>query len=222
MKKISISFLMLALSGTLANSAYSTFNGLYTGAHVGYSHTRVKRDVKVDAPGVGSWHHHRSSRGDNLDLGLFLGFGGTLGSSNFYLGGETGIGYDRTHFKKNLYGHQVRAHLKPSIHYNFSGRLGYVLCTKNLIYGRVGFKGYTKKAKIHFVPTHHKDSFTRNGILLGAGYEFALSDHTLWRLEYQFLTGAHKTHKHTTNAFTAKTSHRAHNHTVLTGLSYKF
>ncbi len=222
MKKLSIALLMLSITSTVASAALSSFNGFYTGTHLGYNLTRVHQKSNVTTAGVPTWHRHRNFHNGNMDINLFLGFGSTIGYSNFYFGAEGALGYDRTHYKKNFLNRQVRTELKPSWHYNFSGRLGYIFCTKHLVYGRVGYSGFQKKAKVYYTNPRHTESFKRDGLLLGLGYEHAVNDHTFLRLEYQFHQGMHKTRRHRANTVRTKTSHHSNTQSYLVGIGYKF
>jgi opacity protein-like surface antigen len=224
MKKLYTLFLSMAFIPTV--TCATPFRGGYSGLNLSYSLTNLHPSVKAHNLVNGKVIYKKSTHvhGNNVDPGFFLGFGTPLDVNNFYLGGELAIGHDRAHFKKNYHTQfgKAKIQLKPTFHYTASARLGYIICTQHLIYGRLGYHGYDKK--VHITVPGKKATVQRSGPLFGVGVERVLANNLLLRGEYQFTHGNHKTIKRKYQAQNAhfKAHTNAHTHSALLGLVYTF
>lgn len=222
MKKVSLGLLALALTSTVASAA-GQFTGFYTGASTGYSRTNFDQKAKISAFGLSaSGKTHKGINGAIFDA--FLGYGSTLGQSGFYIGGELGLGYDTAHFssKNNVRGLTLRNKMDGSFFYNASARFGYVICNHTLLYTRIGYQAYNKKIT-QSVNGGDKQSYRRDGVIIGFGADHAVTKNLFIRGEYKYNAGHHYTRKGNIGGIVSvKHNVKTPSHTFLLGVGYKF
>lgn len=217
MKKVSLSLFALAMIPTVVG-AESQFQGFYTGAGVGYGRTNLHAKAKV--PGYKSKSHNKSI--DSAIFDAFIGYGAPIDVSGFYLGGELGFGYDTAHYslKKTFEDHTVKVRMKSGLFYHVAARLGYIICNKTLLYGRIGYQGHQHKAKFSISGNKTKHA-KRDGLILGFGADYALTKTTFLRGEYKYKFGHRSKHKINTDGERAHITTKIPSHTFLLGLGFK-
>jgi len=212
MKKILLSAMIsTVLAGsTLASTPSPAFHGLYAGGGLTYSVGKIKvkaRDISTAFTSKG------------LGFNGFLGYGGVF-YNGIYLGAELGLGYDGSLFKEKLTSDPLPngarltwlAKPKSKLTFNIAGRIGYAF-SKFLAYGKVG---YERRSKINTLGTF--GSFSRDGILLGIGGDYAMTERVFVRAEYTYNFGSRRK----ISILGINATFHTPTQTVLIGAGYKF
>jgi outer membrane immunogenic protein len=100
-----------------------------------------------------------------------------------------------------------------------------VFCNKTLVYGKFGYAWQPKmetELKDTVTNTTAKKSYSRNGLVLGAGVEHALTNNWLVRGEYKYNFGTKSKNENLNFAFPHKNEVKTSAHTLTLGVAYKF
>lgn len=211
---LSTAILSVLAGNAVANAPSPAFSGLYVGGGLTYSKSNLKSDFSTNTLSNKSATFSSSGVGGNG----FIGYGQVV-YGGLYLGGELSLGFDGSHFKDKTYtnrGIEVRLKSKSKITYNVVGRIGYVF-SNFLAYAKVGFEG---RSKIIILDNDGNSAINinRNGLLLGAGGDYAITRNVFLRTEYHYNFGSRKKWGDSNNSLTLRTP----THTVLIGGAYKF
>ena len=208
MKKILLSALAsTVLSGaTLAGAP--CFNGAYLGAGLDYMQEKVKLDGSLTIAGqTRSGSETLSSKGAGFKI--FGGYG-TVISGGFYLGGELTLGMDRLVGSKK----DEDFDANKKVNYGVAARAGYVF-SNVLVYGKVGYEG-RPSAKVAGV------NIRRDGFILGAGADFAVTNNVFVRAEYVHGFGFKTSKSGAVGNVAANVNLKPSTDTFLIGAGYKF
>lgn len=174
----------------IADEPSPAFNGFYIGGGLTYSSGKINNKlrfangnniVNVTARGVG--------------FNGFFGYGTYFGGG-FFAGAELGLGVDGARFGNrragtaNINGTStaVRFKSKSNVNYGIAGRVGYVFSSV-LPYVKVGFEGHgavklTTTDGTQLTYGGKPVNLRRNGLLLGGGVDYALTQNVFVRAEY--------------------------------------
>lgn len=154
--------------------AQSAFDGPYVGVYTGYT---TSNDT-TRAPGAKA-----DLNLDGWTYGGFFGYGKTF--DRLYLGGEGELGGLELSDKTKLVGGRVTG-LDGNETYGISARAGYLVTNDALVYGRVGWQRTNYEVNSALAGTSVSKSDTLNGVRVGGGVEYAVTDNILARLEYNY------------------------------------
>lgn len=160
----------LVAVGAAPTLAASPFDGAYVGAYTGYI------DNKGSAEGV------TGIDTDGWTYGGYAGFGKTF--DQFYFGGEVEIGTADIDGKGRI--GTVPATAKINESYGLAARVGFLASDNALFYGRVGWQRTNFEATAGAGASRVKADDTLNGLRVGGGLEYALTDNILTRVEYNY------------------------------------
>ncbi len=212
MKKILLSAMISTVlaGGALASAPSSAFHGFYAGGGLTYSEGDLTLSANNSSRTISS-----SGMGGNG----FLGYG-TVIYGGLYLGGELGLGYDGSQFRNKSFtinGRKGRLNSKTQLIYNLAGRVGYIF-SPFLVYGKIGFEG---RSEVNILDNNGNviTSVGRNGVLLGGGADYAITQNIFLRAEYTYNFGAQKKFSVRGNTATIRTKTPQ---TILMGVGYKF
>jgi opacity protein-like surface antigen len=200
MKKILLSALAsTVLSGaTLAGTP--CFNGAYLGAGLDYMQEKFKVSGIISAS--------KSVKGAGFKI--FGGYG-TIIADGFYFGGELTLGMDRVVGSEK--DKDLDANKKAN--YGIAARAGYVF-SNVLPYVKAGYEG-RPSFKVYNVL-----NVRRNGFILGAGADFAVTNNVFVRAEYVHGFGSKTNTSVTVRNVAANLSTKPSTDTFLIGAGYKF
>ena len=163
----------LSVAGSAAAQTSPFDGGLYIGAQGHYSY--IDADLSISGFGSDS---------DNLDGfggGGFIGYGGTNPGTIYYGGIEAEVGYDNADGSKSIGGTTIEAETKLT--FGVSARLGVVLASKYLLYGRAGWQRTKGKADFGIFGS---ESEWFDGFRFGGGVEGFITDNFSVRTEYTY------------------------------------
>lgn len=163
----------LVAVGAAPSLAQSPFDGAYVGAYTGYTDNNASAasgtaNAEFDADG---WLY-----------GAYAGYGKTF--DKLYLGGEIDLGSADISGKGTVAGLTTRLDTNES--YGISARAGYLVTNDALLYGRVGYQRTNYDVSVGTGATKISASDTLDGLRLGGGLEYALTDNVLARVEYNY------------------------------------
>ncbi|MFV3075109.1 outer membrane protein [Niveispirillum fermenti] len=163
----------LVAVGAAPSLAQSPFDGAYVGAYTGYTDNNASAasgaaNAKFDSDG---WLY-----------GAYAGYGKTFDS--FYLGGEIDLGSADISGKGTVAGLPTSLSMNES--YGISARAGYLISNDALLYGRVGWQRTNYEVSVGSGATRIKADDTLDGLRLGGGLEYALTQNVLARVEYNY------------------------------------
>ena len=185
-------------SSAFADAPSPAFNGFYVGAGLTYSNGKINNKSSL-LSNVGAGTIGGSSKGAGITG--FLGYGAILGGG-FYLGGELGLGYDGSRFNNKSGGTGIFSGMKfksSSLVYSIAARLGYAF-SNVLPYVKFGFEGRSganlKRADGSAAQFGNAGTIkaARNGLMLGAGLDYALTKNVFIRGEYTHSFGSKSTY----------------------------
>lgn len=176
---------VLALTAGAARAQDAAFQGAHISAGVSYA------DSSVDQPlynGTGRLKASETGTGYRLAAGYDWRMG------DFVVGGELGTRFGAWTVKNRVGTNTVEA---ASGAWDYSARAGVVMGDSALIYARLG--GARTRMRQSVTPTAGgsttRSTKTADGLLYGAGVEYALGDRWALRGEYSRVEGESKSHR---------------------------
>lgn len=197
------SLLALVVAGLGTAATAQSFNGPYVGAQIGWQHDRGS--LKADNPGGGTLSITDST--DAFVGGGFMGYDATVGG-NLVLGGEVGLDFGGTHID----GFDAKGRRTITV----TGRAGMLMNPQTLLYARGGYSN----GRFRFGDGAGSFSDNRDGWLLGAGVERALTPNMSARVEYRYSDFGDLADIVAYDRATRDVS--VNRHQVLLGVSYRF
>lgn len=159
----------LVAVGAAPSLAASPFDGAYVGVYTGYADNNGSNGAgDIDTDG---WTY-----------GGYVGYGKTF--DQFYFGGEAEIGSIDIDGKGTV--GTVPTTLKINESYGLAARAGLLVSDNALFYGRVGWQRTNYEAKIGTGAARFTVDDTLDGVRVGGGLEYALTDNVLTRVEYNY------------------------------------
>ena len=158
MKKIMIAAVAVLALGAASAHADTAFDGLYAGVEGGYGRTTL------DAGG-----EDKAFSG-----GAFAGYGLTF--DKIYLGAEAGVGIDGAEFSTGGVDYERK------LNYGVTGKVGYVVAPKALVYGLVGYERSDMEADDGVAVTKG----TNDGFRFGFGSETFVRKNLTARTEVSY------------------------------------
>lgn len=174
-----------ALSATAAR-ADSAFDGAYAGVMGSYDWFSGNAKASVGGSRIKS-----DATGDGATAGIFAGYGETfeipeLASGLFYLGAEAeGSYYTGSNNQGSPY---LQGHVAPDYSTGVSLRAGYVVTPDALAYVRVGWEhmGSAFSLSSPLVGQLASDYRTFDGVQVGAGVDYMVTERLFARVEYTY------------------------------------
>jgi opacity protein-like surface antigen len=167
------------------------YNGIYMGAQIGHGALNVRNDAIHMDSGVSS-NYTADFSGTGVTSGLFAGYGHAF--HNIYAALELNVEDSHSSFDKTRENPSGGGGRNWSVDkkggYGASMRLGYILPSSALLYGRVGV------VRTQFNTTYDKGSSasnccidrsdTKSGLRYGAGAEIPATENIFWRIDYTY------------------------------------
>lgn len=179
MKRIVSSVAAVVLAAALGSAASAEpFNGPFVGVQAGWN----KDDLGTPSTRIGDLSVDRSS--DSFSGGGFAGYDFKL-SPRFVIGAEAGVQFGADDSIVRDTG-AARVSVDPKRSLDFTGRAGYLLTDNTLLYARGGYTNARVRTSIDDAAGFRSVSENRDGWLVGAGVERAISDNVSARLEYRY------------------------------------
>ncbi len=214
MNRLGIVALLLGASVGVSNAETFDWSGIYGGVSIG------ARWSEQDYRPPFKWFDTQSSKGSGVTAGGFVGYNFTAGSWVF--GPEVSAMFSGTEGKGekimidgcDCY---VQKTLRTSATTSVNGRLGYSF-GGFLPYLSAGYSRSWYKSDVYEYGFHGADapvSFERNGWNVGAGADWALTDHIFARAEYRY-------HDLSRGADQYDWKVKYRQHTATLGIAYKF
>jgi outer membrane immunogenic protein len=171
---ITLAGAVLLLSAGLAVAQENTFSGPHLSAGVSYA------DVSVNQP---LYSGTARVRGSNTGAGYRIVGGYDWRVGDFVVGGELGMQFGASTVNSTLGTAKVES---SSGSWDYSARAGVVLSERALVYGRLGGArtGMRQSVTPAGSTTVQRRTETADGLIYGAGIEFALNDRWGLRGEY--------------------------------------
>lgn len=178
MKVASISGLALVATATMTGVARAEmFNGPSVGVQAGWQENKL-RNPRTNL-GVAAI----DSSKDSAILGGFVGYDKRLGKLVF--GGEAGLNFGTSDTMSSATGVN-RISIDPKRSFDLTARAGYLVNATTLVYGRAGYTNDRIHTTLTSASGTASASEDRDGWLVGAGVEHALTDKVSARLEYRY------------------------------------
>jgi len=234
MKKVLLSA-VAAVALTTATQAASPFSGFYLGGGIAYNSSKATNKATVTTPALTGTLWNKSGSASNASFLAYLGYGHMFGGG-MYLGGEFNLGYDTSANFGNTQNQAlgllpansltISNRAKGGFSSEISARLGYVFCNKTLVYGKLGYAWHPKTTlQLKNNATGAviaSETFKRDGFILGAGVEHAMTNNWLIRGEYKYNFGRKNTRSDTNGALNFRDEVKTSGHTLMLGVAYKF
>jgi outer membrane immunogenic protein len=174
--------LLAALAGaavTIAAPAQAdTFEGPYIGVQAGWSRAEaadatiaaqpVDAETSRDALAIGGYAGYNHKIADRFVIGAEAGFSGTIDDKLRAQSGGSAITID------------------PRYSFDFSGRAGYLVDDKTLVYLRGGYANLRVRTTLAGANETLRASDNLDGWLAGGGIERAITDKISARIEYRY------------------------------------
>lgn len=157
----------LVAVGAAPSLAASPFDGAYVGAMTSYS----KDDSAGKPAGIDA---------DGWQFGGYTGYGQTF--DGFYFGAEAELSGSTIDDTATI--GTVTTKYKVNESYGLAARAGYLLSDTVLLYGRAGWQRTNFEATLGTGASRINIDDTLDGVRVGGGLEFALTDNVLARVEY--------------------------------------
>lgn len=178
MKTLTLTAALLGAAGFATVASAEPFDGPFVGVQAGWEQT----DVGTASTPLGDLAIGRSN--DTVTGGVFAGYDYKL-TPKIVAGVEAGINLtDSDDLTRTAGGTSIA--IDPERSLDLTARLGYLVTDTTLVYARGGYSNVRAESARTTAAGTLSDTANRDGWLLGAGVERALSPTISSRLEYRY------------------------------------